>query len=117
MPLLSIAISPTMSEDRHPDARNLLPQPRIRNPYQRSFVVIMSVMGILVVMCAFQEIVLGIGISGCGRDSLHQEECEGFTFMFITAPLMFRQVTCSTPAQPRYAIQLKSECRVCLHRA
>ena len=66
---------------------------RIRNPLQRSFAVVMSVMGITVAMSAYQEVVLLIGISGCGgRESISQEECESFHFMFITLPLLFRQV-------------------------
>ena len=52
----------------------------------------MSAMGITMAMSGYQEIMLVIGISGCGLESISQEECESNEFLFIMVPLLFRQV-------------------------
>ena len=94
MPLLSTylnARTTRISQDRRLGA-GILPNERIRNPYQRSFTLMMSAMGITVAMSVYQEIILGFGIAGCTRESISQEECESIRFLFITVPLLFRQV-------------------------
>ena len=92
--LLSTSPTVAVSEDIDKHGAKTLPE-RVRNPYQRSFAVMMYAMGITVAMSAYQEIILGIGISECGRESIFQEDCESIAFIFITVPMLFRQVYAS----------------------
>ena len=68
------------------------PKRHVRNPYRRTCAAVFVALGIAVVMSAYQEVVLGVGIAGCGRDALFQEKCEGTIAAFVTRPLVFRQV-------------------------
>ena len=81
---------------------------RVRNPYQRFQVVVYCAFGITVALAAYQEVMLGVGISGCCREnsiirkalSLSDEgECEGVFNMLITVPLLVRQVGCPLHAR------------------
>ena len=65
---------------------------RVRNPYQRSFVILFSAFSVTALMAALQEVVLLVGISGCSRGNMSEEGCDGIRLMFVSAPLMFRQV-------------------------
>ena len=85
--------------DESPIARKLKhgrKKQHLRNPYQRSYVAVFVALGIVVGMSAYQEVVIGVGVAGCGREDLFHEKCEGTLKTFVTRPrLIFRQVRCA----------------------
>ena len=84
--------------DESPIARKLKhgrkPKQHLRNSYQRSYVAVFITLGVVAVMSVYQDVVLGVGIAGCGPEALFQETCEGTMKSFVTRPLVFRQVGC-----------------------
>jgi hypothetical protein len=65
---------------------------RVKNPQKRSYVVLFSVFSVTSVMTVLQEVVLGVGISGCKRENMPEVDCNDVELIFVTVPLTFRQV-------------------------
>ena len=115
-PLLSTESGGSMAQfaggsrdDERPSfARKLLklrtgkPQQAVRNPYQRSHAVVFVTLGVMAGMSAYQEVVLGVGVSGCDREALFQGNgpCEGALQTFIARPMVLRQVGCALHDPP-----------------
>ena len=72
----------------------------VRNPYQRSYAVVLATLGVVVVMAAYHEVVLGVGISGCVGDAWLEENCDDTLKTFLSRPLVFRQVGHHQDAPP-----------------